>query len=124
MRQTTGMMGGGKNFIKILRVLFQIQKKCATVSQQQTLPVSERMLAASVQIHSAAKRSPATAATRYPPRVCGREAGHPSGSISWMKTWPIIWAENRCFQQRALHHCGPVGNEGKYQGPGIYDVAF
>lgn len=41
-----------------------------------------------------------------------------------MKTYPIIRAENRCFQQRTLHHYGPVGNEGKYQGPGIYDVAF
>lgn len=64
-----------------------------------------------------------TAATRYP-RVEGLQAGRPSGSISWMKTQPIIRAENRCFQQRALHHYGPVGNEGKYQGPGIYDVAF
>lgn len=69
------------------------------------------------------EHSPATAATRYP-RVEGLQAGRPSGSISWMKTQPIIRAENRCFQQRALHHYGPVGNEGKYQGPGIYDVAF
>ncbi len=69
------------------------------------------------------EHSLATAATRYP-QVKGWEAGCPLGSISWMKMQPIIRAENRCFQQRTLHHYGPVGNEGKYQGPGIYDVAF
>lgn len=85
---------------------------------QKQIPTSQRTHVAWQCSKGCSEHSLATAATRYP-QVEGSEAGRPLGSISWMKMQPIIRAENRCFQQRALHHYGPVGNEGKYQGPGI-----
>lgn len=64
-------------------------------------------------------------ATRYPgvSGQLGRRASLREYILD--EAMAIIWAANRCFQQRSPASLGPLGSwGGKYQGSGIYDVAF
>lgn len=64
-------------------------------------------------------------ATRYSQVPC-LLVGCPNGGISWMKIWSIIWAENRCFQQRLQHQyvLYKLRENIKDQGCGISNAPF